>query len=290
MFNIILTIKKNFHSSFRSTLWCLILFLFVIDLSAQDSIYIIQKSEFSHNRHDDISTVNYSKGFVFTSNRSKSFFNKIFRGAFPMFNMFYVDTSNIKSKIKVKLFTEELSSRLNDGPVTFNSNEDTAFFSRNLEIEGKRKGISGSNNKLGIFSAVKVDNKWELYEEFDYNSSWDNLRFNVTTPSLDKDRKRIYFASDMPGGYGGLDLYYSDFKNGEWETPVNMGEEINTNGDEAYPYIHSTGELFFSSDGLPGMGGMDIFVTVFNGKNWRKPIGLSPPLNSEHDELGITTN
>ena len=109
MFNIILTIKKNFHSSFRSTLWCLILFLFVIDLSAQDSIYIIQKSEFSHNRHDDISTVNYSKGFVFTSNRSKSFFNKIFRGAFPMFNMFYVAPKLYSFCVNIIISSQQLN-------------------------------------------------------------------------------------------------------------------------------------------------------------------------------------
>ena len=122
--------------------------------------------------------------------------------------------------------------------------------------------------------------------EIRFNTEW----FNITMPSLSRDGKRLYFASDKPDGMGGLDIYYSNWKSGYWEDPVNLGPTVNTEGNETYPFINETGELFFASDGLPGLGGKDIFVTKQKGNEWFKPVRLTPPLNTEYDDFGIVTN
>ncbi len=133
-----------------------------------------------------------------------------------------------------------------------------------------------------------IDDQWTKVRELRINNEW----YNVTTPCLSPDGKKIFFASDKPGGFGGSDLYYSEWTSDRWQDPVNMGNVINTKGNESYPFINSEGELFFSSDGLPGMGGKDIFFSVYSylDSTWQKPVRLDPPINSAHDDFGIVTD
>ena len=112
----------------------------------------------------------------------------------------------------------------------------------------------------------------------------------LSTPWLSPDGKRLYFASDKPGGYGGSDLYYCQWKGDYWDNPVNLGPEINTKGNEAYPFINPAGELFFSSDGHPGLGGKDIFFSRYADTAWLAPVRLDPPINSQYDDFGIITD
>ena len=102
--------------------------------------------------------------------------------------------------------------------------------------------------------------------------------------------KYLFFASDKPGGYGGTDLYYSRMKDSRWEDPVNLGPVINTKGNESYPFLNSEGELFFSSDGHPGLGGKDIFFSLLTDSAWQQPVRLDPPVNSESDDFGLVTD
>jgi outer membrane protein OmpA-like peptidoglycan-associated protein len=184
------------------------------------------------------------------------------------------------------LFSKNLTTILNDGPVTFNSLRDTIYFSRNQDVSGKLSEISGPRNKLGIFSAVLVAGQWTKIRDIRINNEW----YNITTPCLSPDGKKLYFASDKPGGFGGSDLYYSLWSGGRWEDPVNLGPVINTKGNESYPFIDPAGELFFSSDGHPGLGGKDIFFSVYSDTAWLEPVHLDPPINSKYDDFGIVTD
>ncbi|RMF52490.1 MAG: hypothetical protein D6750_02180 [Bacteroidetes bacterium] len=104
-------------------------------------------------------------------------------------------------------------------------------------------------------------------------------------PSLTHDRRRLYFASGRPGGLGGSDLWYTDFVNGAWQPPVNVGPPVNTPGDEYSPMIAADGRtLYFASDWHPGMGGMDLFVTYLTDTGWTVPRNLGYPLNTPGDE------
>jgi outer membrane protein OmpA-like peptidoglycan-associated protein len=104
-------------------------------------------------------------------------------------------------------------------------------------------------------------------------------------PSLTHDRKRLYFASNRPGGQGGSDIWYTEWKNGAWQPPINIGPPINTPGNEYSPMIAADGRtLYFASDYHPGMGGMDLFVSYLSDTGWTTPKNLGYPLNTPGDE------
>jgi outer membrane protein OmpA-like peptidoglycan-associated protein len=97
----------------------------------------------------------------------------------------------------------------------------------------------------------------------------------------------MIFVSDMPGGYGGTDLYITFFVNNQWTQPENLGSQVNSAGDEQFPFIHENGEVYFSSNGHNTMGGLDVFVTQNNGLRWSKPVNLNYPINSSKDDFGF---
>ena len=119
-----------------------------------------------------------------------------------------------------------------------------------------------------------------------------NDEYSVCHPSLSKDAKTLYFASDKPGGYGGLDLYECTREiGGPWSTPVNLGPKINTSGEEGFPFIADDGTLYFASDGHGGLGGLDIYSTtqVKTGNklsSWTDPENLGAPVNTSSDDFG----
>jgi outer membrane protein OmpA-like peptidoglycan-associated protein len=111
--------------------------------------------------------------------------------------------------------------------------------------------------------------------------------FSNAHPSLSPDGNTLYFASDRPGGRGGSDLYVSKKINGRWSEPKNLGNEVNTPHNETYPFAASDGTLYFSSDGLDGLGGYDVYRTYFDGKKWRRPENLGSPINSNFDDFAL---
>ncbi len=225
----------------------------------------------------------YGDGVVFTTNRKKGLFSYSTPENGGLFSIYMADTIGGLGKRKSKFFSKDLNTKMNDGPVTFNSTRDTIYYTRNQLIDGKIDELSSQWNKLGIFSAILENGKWTNIQAFRFNSEW----HNITTPCLSPDGMRLYFASDMPEGYGGSDLYYCNWENGYWDIPVNMGPIINTEGNEAYPYLNPSGEFFFSSDAHPGMGGKDIFLSRYVNSSWLKPVPLDPPINSEFEDFGF---
>ncbi|WP_216351060.1 OmpA family protein, partial [Mucilaginibacter polytrichastri] len=158
------------------------------------------------------------------------------------------------------------------------------MFTRNNYFKGKYNESKDGVNKLKIFTAKAP--KWEIIEPFPYN----NDQYSTGHPSLNKEGTILIFASDKPGGYGGTDLYYCKraTTNSEWETPVNMGPIINTEGNELFPTLYKDSTLYFSSTGHPGLGGLDVFqVALSNLKPLHAPINLGSPINSSVDDFGL---
>jgi outer membrane protein OmpA-like peptidoglycan-associated protein len=255
-------------------------------LSAQSETYTVKKAWFSTDKYDEFSPVGFKSGIVFCTNKPST---KIM-GYSTEDNKGFVKINFIDSagtpQPTARLFSKKLSTKFNDGPVTFNSKGDTIYYSRNIIVDGKVSDISSLRNKLGIYYSVFDGSDWTKTRDLRINSEW----YNITTPWLSPDGKRLYFASDKPGGYGGSDLYYSQWKNDYWEDPVNMGQVINTKGNESYPFINAAGEFFFSSDGHPGFGGKDIFYARYGDTCWLEPICLDTPVNSQYDDFGIFTD
>jgi|WetSurMetagenome_2_1015567.scaffolds.fasta_scaffold03371_4 outer membrane protein OmpA-like peptidoglycan-associated protein len=277
----------------------------------QTGTYTIDKAPFSSEKYDEFSPVYYKNGIVFCSNRP---INRVSTYSTAqnkgLFKIYFIDTVNkikgenikqssidLKSKSGIdtigfvrwqdaRLFSKNLETKFNDGPVTFNSKRDTIYYSRNLEVEGKLIDLSTVRNKLGIFNAQLVGEKWTKVKELRINNEW----YNVTTPWLSPDGKKLFFASDKPGGFGGSDLYFCLLKSGYWDDPVNLGPNINTKGNESYPFINPSGELYFSSDGHKGLGGKDIFFSRYSDTTWLEPVRLDAPINSQYDDFGIITD
>lgn len=265
----------------------LVTFLTSQFVSGQFETYSVEIAPFCSKKNDEFSPVYYKEGIVFCTNRNQKLaLNSFGSQNTTQFNIYYSSRSHNAKSWNTKLFSNNLKSKVNDGPVTFNNSGDTIYFSRNLELTNKNRNNSKSGNKLGIFSAVLVKGQWTKIREFRYN----NDRYNVTTPYLSPDGKKLFFASDKPGGSGGYDLYLCEWKGDYWDKPENLGQVINTEGNESYPSINSSGDLFFSSDGKSGFGGMDIFYSQFLNQEWLTPIQLDPPINSRFNDFGITTD
>jgi len=147
---------------------------------------------------------------------------------------------------------------------------------------------SGGLGSCDIFFSALNDGKWSLPVNLGSpvnTSSWESQ------PSINADGKMLFFSSNRPGGYGGKDLWYSVFKtNRKWSKPKNPGIVINTAGDEMSPFIHFDGKtLYFSSDGRPGMGGLDIYFSrMKEDSSWTEPKNLGYPINTFNDEMGLT--
>lgn len=255
-----------------------------IIIEGQQKQYSVEPTPFSSIGNNEFAPMWYNDGLVYCSSfKEKSFFSFLKKKTYTLFFTNLADLSKAKNS---ELFSYELISRMNDGPITFNNDLSVAYFNRNHKMSSIFKNFPDSINPLGIFSAKYIDGKWKNIEPFPYN----NPHYSLLTPMLSPDNNRLYFASDMPGGYGGADLYYSDWDGEKWLEPVNMGSTINTAGNESYPYMTKDGKLFFSSDGHPGLGGKDIFFSYLEDGSWIKPIHLRDNINSPFDDFGLILN
>ena len=183
----------------------------------------------------------------------------------------------------VSSFSAVLNTASHEGPLTFNSTYDTVYFTRNVEPNKKHKFAKFKSPQLRIFIAVLELGKWKEIGEFPFNGD----DFSCGHPSLSIDGKTLYFTSNMAGGYGGTDIYKTELKNGFWNAPKNLGSNVNTRGNELFPFVDQSNNLFFASDGHPGLGGLDIFQTEYDEK-FSLPIkNLGNPINSSLDDFGL---
>ncbi len=254
-------------------------------LHAQNESFIVKRTSFSSRISNEFSPVYYKDGLVFCSNGCNNSifgYNENEKGLYKI----CISKKTNSGWKKPGLFDSDLTTLFNDGPVTFNSAGDYAIFSRNNRLAGVLGNVNDTTNKLGLFCAELTGEKWTHIVPYPFTDP----AFNYSTPSLSPDDARLYFSSDKPGGYGGMDIYYSEKKGGKWNEPVNMGPEINTPHSESFPFAASDGKVFFSSDGLPGFGGKDIFYTRQTGEGWITPVHLDSAINSVADDFGLITD
>lgn len=225
----------------------------------------------------------------FVSNRKKRVSIKRFH-AFndKKFLDLYVGNS-VNNTIENPEFQAKKNKKYHEGPLCFNADLTRVYFTRNNMSTGKQKrDEKGIQNLKIYFANVTAEGAWENEREMEINST----AYSVGHPCLSADGKTLYFASDMPGGFGGVDLYkMAVLKDGKFGLPINLGDEINTEGQEMFPWISAEGVLFFSSDGHVGLGGLDIFAMApdRNG-NFKKRINAGKPVNSSRDDFALIMN
>ena len=147
--------------------------------------------------------------------------------------------------------------------------------------------IPEKDTKEKIFRASYTQNGWVIDNS---PLSFCNVDYLFTHPALSNNGDFLIFSSNLKGSTGGLDLYISRKRDEKWSVPENLGGQINTTGNELFASLDADNNLYFSSDKLPGHGGYDIFVCVYDGKGWGKPQNLSKPINTENDEVAFTLN
>jgi hypothetical protein len=251
----------------------------------EDSMHYAVRPLTMNSPSGDLCAVLYRKDLVFMSNRKQlQLVEKVDGSKNAPFYQLYLskaqpDTSGNGSIYfeEPQTFARELSTGLHIGPVSFYDDFTKMVFTSNA-VE-----IASTKNTLQLFFAELIEGVWKIREPFRFNSS----NFSVSDPAIDNDGSILYFSSDMPGGFGGKDLYRSHFTDGRWSEPENLGEKINTPGDESFPYVHKDKYLYFSSNGHPGMGGLDIFRASLTMTGFDEAQNAGYPLNSTYDDFGI---
>ncbi|WP_417363434.1 OmpA family protein [Galbibacter sp.] len=179
----------------------------------------------------------------------------------------------------------EINSRYHEGPMTISRDGKTMYFSRNNYYQKTKTKDKEGVNHLQIYRVEYVDGQWINIKDLPFN----NDNYSVSHPALSPDGKTLYFASDMPGGYGKSDLYkVSVHQDGSYGEVLNLGPIINTEGEELFPFVNAEGNLFFSSDGHPGQGLLDIFGTLKNNEGTIVEVAnLKSPINSSRDDFSF---
>lgn len=182
-----------------------------------------------------------------------------------------------------EVFAAELTTAFNEGPVSFNRENNIVFYSTNYQKDGKKLKAKDGFVKQKIQMATEENDKWTNVQDLPFN----NVEFSNIHPTLSVDGITLYFASNRPDGFGGMDIYVCRKIGDSWGEAVNLGSTVNSNKDEVFPYIHPDGTLYFSSNGQGGVGAMDVFYSKFEKGAFQNPKNIGKPFNSESDDFGF---
>lgn len=235
---------------------------------------------------NDYAPVVTREGILFTSSRKKAGISR------PMYAwdnqgtswVFLASTDSLNEK-GVRVYRKALNREGNNGPITFTADESLLVMGHNQQ----------ESSELTWNKEVQVDHKAHYVHKKGKKGNWSDgeilyfskRNFNCLHPSLNPDGTRLIYASDMPGGFGGLDLYVSQKIGESWTDPVNLGTTINTEGNEAFPFMQGDSILYFSSDGHVGLGALDVYSSRIRGDLFQGPVNLGYPINSTYDDFGI---
>ncbi|MGI8892223.1 MAG: OmpA family protein [Bacteroidia bacterium] len=250
---------------------------------ADSALYQVNKVRFNSSGLSDFSPVYYKEGIAFSSERNNSASDKYSAWTNrPFLDLFYskIDQNNILGE--PQLLKGKINSKYNEGPITFNREETVAYFTRNNFENRKAKKDNDNIVNLKIYKATLIGDEWNHIESLSFN----NDLYSNGHPTLSADGLTMYFVSDRPDGLGGTDIYVTNLKDGKWSNPVSLGNIINTPGDEMFPYLFNDTTLYFSSNGLPGMGGLDIYYSIKRNNKWTDPVNIGFPINSNRDDFG----
>ncbi len=256
-----------------------------------EEIYAVKRTQFNSNL-DDFGAAFYKDGIIFASERDKGSAVKRSHSwtGEPFLDLYFVPIKNCGADVQTgrpEKFTSDINSKYHDAIVTFTKDQSTIFFTRNNYSKGKTGADDEGIVRLKIYTAKKKGTGFSTEESLPFNSD----EYSNAHPAINAGGTKLYFSSDMPGGFGGMDLYVSELENGRWGPPMNLGPNINTEGNELFPFIHSSGRLYFASDGHLGMGGIDIFYVDSRGDGqWTSPENPGSPINSTDDDFGINLN
>lgn len=229
----------------------------------------------------DFAPVKYRNGLVFVTSRRKSGPQDSQTGE-TFFELWFSELDPNQQPLEPNLFSIQLKSQFHENAVAFSRDENKIYYTRNSTEVSNQTG----RKVLNIFEATRNRDSWTNQQPLPFNGE----NYSCMHPTLTPDGNKMIFASNMPGGMGGLDLYLIEKRDETWSMPINLGPEVNTPGNEVFPFFHESGTLFFSSDGHRGLGGFDLFMIDLSGPKWGAVSNLGIPFNSEQDDVTFYLN
>lgn len=253
-------------------------------VAQEASPFEIRRLSFNMSGYSDISPVMTQEGIFFCSDRRLSAVTD--RTSFDnrrLYNIYYVaqkeGDSDWGRPVPVK---SDRTAQFNTGPLCIAPDGKTVYFTSEIET-GVPSRSRKFRNHSGIFSAQLSGTQLVSIEAFKYNGT----DYDMGQPSISDDGRFLYFASDMPGGFGGSDIWFCEWIDGDWSAPVNLGAEINSTATDNFPCIHSSGRLYFSSARQGGAGGLDVYYSDMIDGDWTTPLRLQAPVNSSSDDFAF---
>lgn len=248
------------------------------ELKAIEGIYDTEKISFGHSKLGN-------KLVYASTNETESFINKKSAWDGLGFLSLYeieMDDQNVAVG-KPKQLKGALYSKFHESSPIFTKDGNTMYFTRsNITYKNKK-----NDQKLKIYRSKMVDGKWQEAEELNFNSD----TYSSAHPALNAKETKLYFSSDRPGGFGESDLYVTTLnEDGSIGVPTNLGAEINTGGKETFPFIAAADELYFSSDGHFGLGGLDVFYVKIKDEGFGNLLNVGEPINSSADDFAFGIN
>jgi outer membrane protein OmpA-like peptidoglycan-associated protein/tetratricopeptide (TPR) repeat protein len=258
---------------------------YLAEIKANSGRYDITPFEYN-SVYSEFAPAFYKEGLIFSSDRDTGNFARYRHtwNAKYFLDLYKVNSDSVSMNVVTK-FGEDINTRLHESASVVTKDGETLYFTRNNYVQGKyvkdEKGII----RLKIFRASMIDGIWGEIEELPFN----NNAYSIANPVLSPDEKTLYFASDMPGTFGLSDIFMVSINNdGTFSTPENIGANINTEARETFPFVTDNEILYFSSDGHPGLGGLDIFATNIKRKDFSgKVLNAGEPMNSRRDDFSF---
>jgi len=277
-------------SMFKKNVFFL-LFIFVsANLIGQEQECVVNNININ-SKNQDFGMVHYSDSLVLfsSSRRDRSIKQRKWSGNHqPYLELYKAKLTKDGNFDSVVRFSDKVNTKYHDADLVFTKDENTIYFSRSNYYKKKYVTDSLGRNLIELYRAEKDSvGEWEIFE-----MPFNNRNYQTGHASLSEDETKLYFVSDMPGGYGKTDLYVVDINpDGSYGTPKNLGPNVNTEGKEMFPYVWKN-ELYFSSDGYAiGQGGLDVFmVDLVDHLPTKSVVNLARPLNSYSDDFGIAFN
>ena len=255
------------------------------ELQGQAKLYNIVKSDVSSDKTDFGAVLTNDNNVYFASARNTSKRNSNFNEE-PYLDI-YRATYNANGTISDAVAVDNLNTKWHDGPVSITSDGNTMYYgseSFNEKEFTKDKEKNAKFGKIYLYKATKEGDNWSNVKPLPFN----NRGYDVRNPSISKDGKTLYFSSNMPGGFGGEDIWKVSVNGDEYGTPENLGAKVNTEANESFPYITDDNILFFSSNGKQGFGGLDVFRMDLNKGSDAMNVG--EPVNTSKDDFAFTYN
>jgi peptidoglycan-associated lipoprotein len=254
-------------------------------LKTSPTRYVVNNIAQLNTKYDDFgSCYSNKKGteIIFTSSRPGAAGDKTDNGTGQSYTDLYITIQDKNGKWATPVpLPSPINSDANEGTPTMDHQFKTLYFTRCLVNKGVQE-------KCKLYSSDRRGTAWADPVKLSFQTA-DSVAYGH--PSISLDGQELFFSSDLAGGYGQHDIWIShyDKKTKTWGDPVNAGPEVNTAGNELFPFIHPDGTLYFSSDGHPGLGGLDIFKAAKAGTDkWNNITNLGVPINSEGDDFAIT--